>query len=194
MTRWQKYMALRDVFTRALEQGVAGSPAVVPLSSMVCLLNEYFQYAQRTCKTVEEIEGKMSKLGADAGRPLWTYVRMLDRTRSRTQETICKLTKPDVILYYLKDTVWPILFGKAATDIKKTATDDLEYYFVDEWPVLEHYTSYPPNYGGALPSMFVAGLIEGFLTCCGFKTKILAYNVLEGPNHNITFHISFAKP
>lgn len=187
-------MALRETFTRALELGAAGSPAVVPLSSIVCLLNEYFQYAQRTCKTVEEIESKMARLGVDAGRPLWTYIRMLDKMRSKSQDTICKLTRPEVILYYLKDTVWPILFGKPATDIKKPATETLEYYFVDEWPVLEHYTSYPPNYGGALPSMFVAGLIEGFLACCGFKTKILAYNVLDDPNPNITFHISFSKP
>lgn len=187
-------MALQDTFTRALEQGVAESPATVPLSSMVCLLNEYFQYAQRTCKTVEEIENKMSKLGVDAGRPLWTYVRMLDRMRSKTQDTVCKLTRPDTVLYYLKETVWPILFGKPAADIKKPATEDLEYYLVDEWPVLEYYTSYPPNYGGALPSMFVAGLVEGFLTCCGFRTKILAYNVLDEPNPNITFHISFTKP
>ena len=176
-------MALQDTFTRALEQGVAESPATVPLSSMVCLLNEYFQYAQRTCKTVEEIENKMSKLGVDAGRPLWTYVRMLDRMRLKTQDTVCRLTRPDTVLYYLKETVWPILFGKPAADIKKPATEDLEYY-----------TSYPPNYGGALPSMFVAGLVEGFLTCCGFRTKILAYNVLDEPNPNITFHISFTKP
>lgn len=152
-------MTIQETFSRALELGAAGTPSTVPLSSMVRLVSEYFQYAQRTCKTVEDIEGKMARLGREAGRPLWTYVRMLERARTKSQDTTYRFVNLEATLHHIKDTAWPVLFGKPAASIQRPATESLEYYLVDEWPVLEHFTSYPPNYGGALPSVFVVGLL-----------------------------------
>lgn len=154
----------------------------MPLSTLVYILNEYFLYAYRKADSVDGVEASLARLGRAVGRPLWVHASAALKCKSTV------VARPESLLQYIKDNIWPLLFSRPATDASLVVERKGEYILRDEHPVLERYISY--SKGDALLSMFTSGMLEGIFECCGYQTKVVSYHEETNGVECTSFHIT----
>ncbi|TNJ27471.1 TRAPPC5/Trs31 [Giardia muris] len=159
-----------------------GQGGEMPLSTLVYVLNEYFLSAYRKADSVDGVEASLVRLGRAVGRPLWVYASTTLKCKSSVA------ARPESLLQYIKDSIWPLIFSRPATDASLVVERKGEFILRDELPVLERYISY--SKGDALLSMFTAGVLEGIFACCGYQTKVVSYHEDTNGVECTSFHIT----
>eukprot|EP00028_Trichosphaerium_sp_Am-I-7-wt_P014877 CAMPEP_0168510590 /NCGR_PEP_ID=MMETSP0405-20121227/1561_1 /TAXON_ID=498012 /ORGANISM="Trichosphaerium sp, Strain Am-I-7 wt" /LENGTH=135 /DNA_ID=CAMNT_0008528467 /DNA_START=123 /DNA_END=530 /DNA_ORIENTATION=+ len=87
-----------------------------------------------------------------------------------------KVSKREVdikrILYWIQNTVWKVLFGRAATDLRSSATKDVQYMIIDDEPIVTEYISVPKDLTGLNCASFVGGIVQGLLDAAEFSAVV----------------------
>ncbi|CAJ1012256.1 putative Transport protein particle (TRAPP) component [Leishmania naiffi] len=145
-------------------------------------------------KNVEEVEARLTSLGAHVG----TRLIMLSSVRDPVDLQRRPLTI-DAVLKLLQEKLWARWFGRAASEIQRESNSDRFFLFDSDPVVLRHVHPSPDyidsegrwnvNYAG-----FMGGIIQGALQSMGFEAEVQTYHQPEpGKPHQSLFVIAFAK-
>lgn len=147
----------------------------VPLSTFAYLFSELVQYSQMNVSNVGDLERRLEAVGWSVG------VRLLEiltyRERAGRRET--RLLD---MLRFVHSTVWKYMFGRAASDLEQSNTDEDEYMISDNNALfMTKYTSVPKEMGSLNCNAFMAGVVKGVLDGAGFPARVTAHFVtVEG--------------
>mmetsp|Transcript_9182 Transcript_9182/g.21050 ORF Transcript_9182/g.21050 Transcript_9182/m.21050 type:complete len:152 (-) Transcript_9182:14-469(-) len=124
----------------------------VSLSSFCFLFSEMVQYCQNRINTTQELEKKLAEIGHSVG------IRMLELSSLREKTGFKREIKIVGILSYIKDTIWKVMFGKAADSLERVTDKEDEYMIHEKDPLVNTYISVPKEYGHLNCAAFVAGV------------------------------------
>uniref|UniRef100_A0A182IVG2 Trafficking protein particle complex subunit 5 n=1 Tax=Anopheles atroparvus TaxID=41427 RepID=A0A182IVG2_ANOAO len=151
-----------------LDKPLSRGKGEVSLSCYALLFSELVQYAQSRASTIPDLQNKLHDMGKDVG------CRIIDlyfvRERNSKRET--KLIN---MLLFIKTTLWKTLFGKEADKLEHATDDECTYYIIEKEPLVNKFISVPKDKGSLNCGTFVAGIVQGVLSNCGFTCNVTAH-------------------
>lgn len=143
----------------------------IGISTFGHLFNEYFQYCQRQASSFEMCEKMLTDLGRRVGPKVFSMCVLWQKSllQDKTSPTTNVFNKAENVLKFIREDVWKFLFNRQADDLQKLIQVQNEYYLIEKTPIIDYYVSFPKDYQGVQPSLFLAGIIESIFACCGHK-------------------------
>jgi len=182
---------------RPLGTLISSEDSSVSLSAFSFLFSEMCTraYTHPTkAQNVEEVEARLTALGAHAG----TRLTMLSSQRDATDMQRRPLTV-DAVLKLLQDKMWSRWFGKPAGEIQQESGSD-RYFLFDSDPVVLRYVNPSPDYVDSEGrwsvnyASFMGGIVQGGLQAMGFEAEVVTYHQPEDNKpHQSVFVIGFAR-
>ncbi|KPI85256.1 putative transport protein particle (TRAPP) subunit [Leptomonas seymouri] len=145
-------------------------------------------------KNVEEVEARLTSLGAHVG----TRLIMLSSVRDPLDLQRRPLTI-DAVLKLLQEKLWLRWFGRSASDIQRESNSD-RFFLFDSDPLVLKYVHPSPDYidsegrWNVNYASFMGGIIQGALQSMGFEAEVQTYHQpAPGKPHQSLFVVAFAK-
>jgi len=151
-----------------LDRPLSRGKQEVALSAFALLFSEMIQYSQNKCRTVTELQQKLSDFGYTVGSRLVDLLYVKDRGNRRE-------TKVLNILLFVKVNLWKELFGKEADKLEQASDDDKIYYIIEKDPIISTFISVPKDKGSLNTMSFAAGIVEAVLNFTNFPAKVTAH-------------------
>mmetsp|Transcript_10552 Transcript_10552/g.17259 ORF Transcript_10552/g.17259 Transcript_10552/m.17259 type:complete len:192 (+) Transcript_10552:34-609(+) len=158
----------------------------ISISAFALLFSEIVQYSQTRVTKVQELERKLE----DIGYPIGLRMVEIICTREKGNRRETKLIG---ILSFISNTVWKVLFGKAADSLEKSTENEDEYMINEKEPLVNRFISVPKDMGTLNCASYVAGIVKGVLDGAEFPARVSAHLVpIEGQRPRTTILIKFA--
>ncbi|XP_049783583.1 trafficking protein particle complex subunit 5-like [Schistocerca nitens] len=163
-------MNLSKIRTRSniLDKPLSRGKGEVSLSCYAFLFSEIVQYCHNRVHTIPELQGRLTEMGKHVG------IRLVDLFFVRERD--CRReVKVLTIILLMKSTFWLSLFGREADKVEHATDDDTVYFITEKEPLVNKFISIPKDKGSLNCAVFIAGIMEGFLTGCGFPAKVTTH-------------------
>lgn len=147
--------------TNILDKPLSRGKGEVSSSCFALFFSEVVQYCQAKVYTVPELQQRLHDLGQDVGTRLIDLYIVRERNAKRELKLIN-------MLLLVKTTLWKGLFGREAEKLEHANDDECTYYIIEAQPLVNRYISVPKDKGSLNCAVFVAGIVEAFLTHSGF--------------------------
>mmetsp|Transcript_15390 Transcript_15390/g.36361 ORF Transcript_15390/g.36361 Transcript_15390/m.36361 type:complete len:195 (-) Transcript_15390:44-628(-) len=172
-------------FPNIVDRQLSRGKTEVSLSAFSFLFSELIQYSQQRVNTTQELERKLEDAGYAVG------VRMLELITHREKNSK-RETKLISMLSFLSNTVWKVLFGKAADSLERHTEHEDEYMINEKEPLVNKFISVPRELGSLNCGAFVAGVVKGMLDAAEFPARVTAHSVTLKDGARTTILIKFA--
>lgn len=159
----------------------------IPKQTYAMLFSEVVQYCHQKVESLDQFSTQLAEMGKPIGCSILEVLQQSSTTQfKRTHETI-------PMLVILKDKIWPVLFGYAASKLEQQVDDANCYMLYDETPKIIQYISHPQDIKQAFTCCsFVGGIIEGILCSARFPCKVTAHpNPTQGNPDGVVYLIKF---
>lgn len=157
--------------TNILDKPLSRGKGEVSQNCYALFFSEVVQYCQAKVYTVPELQQRLHELGQDVG------TRLIDLyiVRERNSKRELKLIN---MLLLVKTTLWKGLFGREAEKLEHANDDECTYYIIEAQPLVNKFISVPKDKGSLNCAVFVAGIVEAFLSHSGFVSTT-SFEILD---------------
>lgn len=107
-------------FPNIVDRQISRGKTEVSLSAFAFLFSELVQYSQTRVNTTGELERKLEDAGYQVGLRMLELITHRERSNKRETKIVPMLT-------FVSNTVWKVLFGKAADSLERHTEHEDEY-------------------------------------------------------------------
>lgn len=182
-----------SIYDRNLHRGMHE----ISLSSMSFLFMEVIRMSLNGSESLLQMERKLNNLGYRVGLRLLELVSLRENfnnnlASSGKSNTAQRHVRVLEILQFVKESIWPCIFGKEADNLEKSVQNENQYMIIDSDPILSRYICVPKEYEGLDCESFVAGIVEGLLDISYFRCEVTAHSApLEGHPNRTVYLVDF---
>ena len=158
------------------QQSLPNKTTKIPGKTFALLFSEVVQYCWSKSQMLDQFAKQLHSMGYPIG------CSILEVYTQNQTSTKFDFPKPVNIMVFLRDKIWPYLFGYPASSLEQTLDDDNTLMLYDVKPSITQYIS-PPNemrQNQYTCCSFVAGIVEGICVSAGFPCQCTAHPINEG--------------
>jgi len=161
----------------------------IPKQTYALLFSEIVQYCHQKVETLDQFASNLQDMGYPIG---CTILEVLEQSPNNSFK---RLQKSVPMLLFLKEKIWPFLFGYPAHSLEQQVDDANCYMLYDDKPMITQFISHPIDIKNHFSCCsFVAGIIEGILCSSGFKCKVSTHpNPAPGTPDRVVYLIKFEE-
>ena len=138
--------------------------------SYALLFSEVVQYCYQKSKQIDQFAKQLHSMGYPIGYSILEVINQGSQAPSKLE------TKTVNMLLWLKEKLWPYLFGYQASNLEQQVDDSKVYMLYDDKPSIVQYISHPTELKTSFTCCsFVAGIVEGILVSSGFPCQVTAH-------------------
>ncbi len=169
----------------------------ISVSSMSFLFMEVIRMSLNGSESLLQMERKLNNLGYRVGLRLLELVSLRENfnnnmASSGKSNTAQRHVRVLEMLQFVKESIWPCIFGKEADNLEKSVENENQYMIIDNDPILSRYICVPNEYEGLDCESFAAGIVEGLLDISYFRCEVTAHNApSEGHPSRTVYLIDF---
>jgi len=141
----------------------------ISLSAFCFLFSELVQYTHRRVTHIKDLERRLADIGYSVGLRLLEYTAWREKYSRRDTRLIR-------FLQFIANTVWKLLFNKAAT-LEKSMEKKEQYMITEDTTLINTFISVPKDMLGLNCAALVGGIVEGMLDGADFPARVSTHSV-----------------